>query len=92
MSWSISAIGKPAAVASKVAAELAANKCNEPEETIKSLVGQAISTALGAMPDSYAVKLAANGSQSGEYKNGEYTGKFVNNLSVSIEPIYGFVE
>jgi len=88
MSWSVSVVGKPAAVAAKVAKELAAVKCSEPEEEIKNSVASIVATALGAFPEGAAVKVNASGSQYSPNNDG----KKVNNLSVSIEPLYGFVE
>ena len=86
MSWSVSAIGKPAAVAAKVAAAFAGIKCMEPEETIKNAVASAVEAAVKAFPESYAVKVEASGSQSAS------TGGIVNQLSVKIDPVWGFCE
>lgn len=88
MSWSISAVGKPAAVIKSVTARLNAIKCKEPEETIKASVGEIITTALAAFPEEYAVQVDANGSQTDA--QGE-PGKVINNLSFTIKPLYGFV-
>lgn len=90
MSWSVSAIGKPVAVAAKVAKDFAAYKCAEPEETIRQMVGTAIAAALKAYPETHAVKVDASGSQQGGSTGPQAT--YVNQLSVKIEPIYGFVE
>ena len=91
MSWSVGAIGKPRAVATKIAADLNNNKCMEPEETIKGIVGNAIAEALKAMPESSAVQVEASGSQSqADYKDSSKG--FTNQLSVKIQPLYGFAE
>lgn len=92
MSWSVNAIGKPTAVSARIAKEIAAIKCTEPEESIKNLVGAMVSAALAAYPDFYAVKVEANGSQSPGYSPDTHqsTG-LVNSLSVSIVPFYNFL-
>lgn len=93
MSWSVSAVGRPAAVAAKLAKDIASIKCMEPEETIKNGVGTIIAAALAAYPESYAVTVSANGSQGPGYdpnKSGATVGQ-VNSLTVSISPLYGFV-
>lgn len=90
MSWSVSAIGKPAAVATKLAADFARIKCTEPEETIKNSVAVAVAAGLAVYPANTVVRVEANGSQSTPdfHKQTEIQ----NNLSVKLEPVYGFVE
>jgi hypothetical protein len=93
MSWSVSAIGKAGPVAAKIAKDLAAIKCIEPEETIKNGVATIVAAALAAYPDTYAVTVSASGSQSSGY-NPDQPGSpvgHVNNLTVNISPLYGFV-
>jgi hypothetical protein len=53
-------------------------------------VAGAIAAALNAYPTASAVKVEASGSQS--TNSAELAGHAVNQLSVKIEPIYGFVE
>jgi len=89
MSWSVSAIGKPAAVAAKVAAAFAGIKCMEPEDTIKNSVASAVEAALKAFPETSAVRVEASGSQS---TDGKQPGVAVNQLSVKIDPLWGFCE
>ena len=86
MSWSVSAIGKPAAVAAKVQKDISAYKCVDPEEGVKQAAGAAIAAALGAQNPSSAVKVEASGHQSG---TGETA---VNTLKIEVTPVYGFVE
>lgn len=93
MSWSVSAVGKASAVAAKIAKDIAATHCSEPEETIKNSVGSIIATTLAAYPDTYAVSVTASGSQGAGYspdKPGVAAGQ-VNTLQVTISPMYGFV-
>lgn len=90
MSWSVAAIGKPAAVAAKIKADLGAYKCQEPEETIKQTIGNAIEQALNAMPANAAVEVTGNGSQ-GSINPAE-PGKVTNSFSVTVKNLYGFVE
>jgi hypothetical protein len=89
MSWSFNAIGKPAAVATKARTDLERITCQEPEQSLKAMVISAIETACSAMPTDQAVRIEAYGSQS--YSHGA-PDKFSNNMSLKIEPIYGFVE
>jgi hypothetical protein len=89
MSWGVQAIGKASKVAEKLAAQFAGIKCSEPEETVKNQAAASIATALAAFPDSYAVEVNASGSQSSSQAE---PGKFVNSLSVSIQPKHWFVE
>jgi hypothetical protein len=98
MSWSISVVGKAPAVREKAQSDLKKITCQEPEETIKNLVGSIVDMALCSFPDSVAVQIAASGSQgpayeidqAGNYKQIE--GKLTNSLKVDISPLYGFVE
>jgi hypothetical protein len=87
MSWSVTVVGKASAVAAKVANDIASIKCSEPEETIKNNVGHAISVGLAAFGPDFPVKVSASGSQSD--RGG---GVKTNQLSVTIEPIWGFLE
>jgi hypothetical protein len=89
MSWSVSAIGKASAVAAKLATQFANIKCTEPEETIKNTVASAVAVALKAFPASYVVRVDASGSQSKSHADPNAA---TNQLSVKIDPIYGFVE
>lgn len=87
MSWSVSAVGRPKAVAEKIAADLKRITCVEPEEQIKNKLGEAIALALAAFPAESAVSVEMNGSQ---YSPGP--GVASNTFSVSLKPIYGFLE
>lgn len=87
MSWSLSAIGKPAAVATKLATEFATGNYNEPEATVRKAVASAIAAALKAYPAASAVKVEAAGSQ-----NGSGPTEVINSLSVKVESVYGFIE
>jgi hypothetical protein len=89
MSWSVAAVGKASAVAAKLAKDIAASKCSEPEETVKNTVGTAIASALAGFPPNYAVEVMASGSQSKPDHTKEET---TNQLSVTIKPLWGFVE
>ena len=91
MSWSVSAIGKAGAVAQKLAADFAKIKCSEPEQSIKNCVVAAVAAALDTFPQNYAVRVEASGSQSCPDFSKAPDEK-VNNLSVKIDPVYGFVE
>jgi hypothetical protein len=68
MSWSISFVGTPAGVARKFAESAANQRCQEPEESIKTLACQLVAKACEGMADGYAVSITADGSQ---WKDGE---------------------
>jgi len=85
MSWSVSAIGKAASVKAKAAEQFAAIKCNEPEETIKNKLAEAVDLALTDVDG--VIEIKASGSQ---YTNG---GKVIyNNFAITLNQIYGFIE
>jgi len=88
MSWNVSAIGRAAGVADRIAAEAARYTCMEPEDTIKKGVVAAILGALTAFPAGAAVRVEASGSQSGS----AIDGKAANSLVVKIEPLWGFID
>lgn len=90
MSWSVAVVGKPAAVAAKLAADIARIKCVESEETIKNAVGAAVAAALAAFPPGLAVRVEAAGSQWAP--DPTKPAELQNSLSVKLEPIHGFVE
>jgi hypothetical protein len=90
MSWSFSATGRPGAVAAKAAADLAKLKCVEPEETIKNKVLEIIATSLATFPPSSVVQVEAGGHQSTRLQDA--FGVVFNQLSLTIKPLYGFVE
>ncbi len=91
MSWSFSFIGKPKAVAAKIVEVMAKNPCAEPEETIRQGVGSIVATALGAFPETAAVRVDASGSQS-VTNGGTGAVDTINQLNFKIEPIWVFVE
>ena len=86
MSWSVSAIGKPEAVAVKLAAELSGIKyLSGVEAEIKDLIAGVIAKAVGDTVG-MAVQVIANGSAS------TGTGTKSQSIEIEIRPIYGFVE
>jgi len=87
MSWSFTAVGKPKAVMDKASKEMLSSTLMEPEKTIRQAVFDILITSLSSMPDDSAVKIETNGSQ---WKRDD--GTALNNLSVKIETLYGFVE
>jgi len=90
MSWSVNAVGKPAAVAAKLAKDLANIRCSEPEETIKHSAATAIAAALAVYPPSWAVLVAASGSQ--HAPDSTKPDELVNGFFFKVEPVYGFIE
>lgn len=87
MSWGINAVGKPAAVAAACQAQAASSSCAEPEETVKNQIVAAIVAACGGFNDKTAVRVVAHGSMSTSNGTPDY-----NSASLTIEPLYGFVE
>ena len=88
MSWSFTAVGKPAAILAKAEADMTRYKCAEPEEQIKTKVLGIIKASLLVYPDVAAVEISASGSQ----QPTDQPGRFMNSVSVVIKPIYGFIE
>ncbi len=81
MSWSVSAIGKPEAVAKKLAEDFSKITYLGPEEAavkdaIAEVVAKALATTVGA------VEVSASGSLSGGMQS----------ASLRIDPKYGFIE
>jgi hypothetical protein len=85
MSWSVSAIGEPAAVATKLAEDFARiPPMQEPEETGKNAAASAVAAIVPAFPDSYCVRVECNGSQyTPDLANAP--DKKINQLTIKIE-------
>ena len=90
MSWSVQAIGKPAAVAAKLAKDFANIKCAEPEETIKNKVAEAVAAGLAVFPPTMAVSVTASGSQLAP--DSKQPNELQNQLKIELTPLYGFIE
>lgn len=64
MSWSVSGIGKPKALAAKLAGDFARIlPMQEPEETGKNAAASAVAAIVPTFPDSYLVRVECNGTQ-----------------------------
>ncbi len=88
MSWSVRAIGKPAKVAERLQTEFEKTTyLVEPEREIARNIGVAV---IKAVQDSVGgtgiVKVECSGSMVSTHSN------HVHNISVTVTPIYGFVE
>ncbi len=93
MSWSVQAVGKSDKVAEAIEAQFAGlSKCSEPEETVKQSVRAAVAASLAAQIPATAVKVSASGSQSSYRDHKDAPVRVQNTVSVSIEPLWGFVE
>jgi hypothetical protein len=90
MSWSVSAIGKPPAVAVSIEEQFSRYKCIEPEEGVRQGARATLAAALAAQRPDSVVKVSASGSQSSNTIDGVVL--FTNVLSITVEPQYGFVE
>jgi hypothetical protein len=83
MSWSVSAIGKPEAVAKKLAEDFAnITYCGPEELAIKDAIADCVAKALASTVPNTAVEVHASGSQSGGLQS----------VRLDIQPKYGFVE
>ncbi len=92
MSWSVSAIGKPAAVATKLAGDFARiPKMDEPEETGKNAAASAVAAIVPAFPDAFVVRVECNGSQYTP-DSSKAPDKKINQLSIKIDTLGAIVE
>ena len=90
MSWSIMIIGKPKAVAAKVDHKIEKTTVTmEPELEIQKKIGDVICTALASYPDESVVHVEASGLQYDPTLEGVGV---VNQVTLKIEFVYGFVE
>lgn len=96
MSWSLSTVtGRPTAVLSNVTEYFGAmSPCPEPEETIRQSILSIIRASLSDMPATSVVAVSASGSQSSTYDpiTKSYGADPINQVKLSIEPIWNFVE
>lgn len=93
MSWSVSAIGKAAAVAASIETQFSQSTCSEPEESVRQSARATIAAALAAQDPRTVVKVMASGSQSQRnYGQKDVAPSFTNSLTINVEPQYGFVE
>jgi hypothetical protein len=90
MSWSLSAIGKVAAVKAKVQADFANMTHLQGEELALKDAAQAIvNNALESQSPEIGVRVECSGSASASGLGGE---KKTQRLQILVEPLYGFVE
>lgn len=92
MSWSVNATGRAPAVAASIEQQFSGYKCSEPEETVRQQARATIAAALAAQSPDRAVKVAAHGSQSVTGHADGAADTITNNLSITVEPIHGFLE
>lgn len=92
MSWSIAALGKPAAVAVKLAMDFAnIPPMHEPEETGKNAAASAVAAIVPAFPDSHVVRVECHGSQYTP-DSSKAPDKKINQLSIKIESLGSITE
>jgi hypothetical protein len=92
MSWSVSAIGKPAAVAEKLAGDFARiPPMQEPEETGKKAAETAVAAIVPAFPDGHVVRVDCNGSQYTP-DSSKHPDKKINQLTIKIETLGTILE
>lgn len=93
MSWSVRAIGKPAAVGAAIAKQFdSCSPCSEPEETVRQGAKAAILKAVEAQDPGLPVSVSAQGSQEATYYDGKWGAPYTIQLSLEVKPLYGFVE
>lgn len=92
MSWSVSGLGKPAALATKLAADFARIPAmKEPEETGKNAAATAVAALVPTYPDSYVIKVECNGTQYTP-DSAKYPDKHIVSLTIKIEALGSLVE
>ncbi len=92
MSWSVSAIGKPVAVAAKLAGDFARiPPMQEPEETGKNAAASAVAAIVPAFPDSHVVRVECNGSQYTP-DSSKAPDKKINQLTIKIDTLGAIIE
>lgn len=92
MSWSVNALGKPAAVAAKLAEDFTRiSLMREPEETGRQAAAKAIAAIVPAYPDNFVVRVECSG---GQYTpdSSKAPDKHVNSLTIKIETLGPIVE
>ena len=93
MSWSVGATGRAAALIPVLEGQFAGYQCAEPEEGVRQAAKGVILSALKAQSPQVPVKVLACGSQSQTGQPGAPGALLTtNNLSITIEPIHGFIE
>lgn len=91
MSWSVSSIGKAGAVRKEIAGQFdRQSACAEPEESVRQAAKQLIDASLAGQDENTAVRVSASGSQS--FKDWSAKTGVSNQLTISIDPQYNFVE
>lgn len=90
MSWSIAVVGRAHGVAAYAEKHFNLTKCEEPEESIKQKVAEIVQIACGNMPEDSAIEIIASGSQYCTKRDDKQTD--AHSVSVSIRPLFGFVE
>lgn len=90
MSWGVSGIGKPEALANKLAIDFTRiSPMQEPEETGKNAAAMAVAAIVPVFPPDTIVKVECNGSQ---YCPGSASGPKINQLTIKIESLGAIVE
>jgi hypothetical protein len=92
MSWSVSGIGKPVALAAKLVGDFTRiSPMKEPEETGKNAAAMAIAAIVPAFPPNTLVKVEANGSQYTP-DSAKSPNIHINSLTISIQSMGAIVE
>lgn len=93
MSWSVDRKGRAKAVRERLTQDFASIHLVLPEAAIKDTVAKAVDIALSHMPDAAPVHVKAGGSQSALTSGKAVLAyEYINSVSVTIEPIYNFLD
>lgn len=92
MSWGVSGIGRPAALAAKLAVDFAGiHKMEEPEQTGMEAAAKAVAAIVPAFPKTSLVRVECNGSQYTP-DSGKAPTEKINQLTIKIESMGTLVE
>ncbi len=93
MSWSVQAVGKPSRVAEVIENAFSQGSvCAEPEESVRQAARATIAAAVAAQRPDVPVRVSASGSMSQTHKDGKWGPPVTSNLTISVEPLHGYVE
>ena len=99
MSWSVSAVGKKAAVLASIDKQFAAIQCKLPEQALAIKAGALVHDLIVAADDNFVLRVDASGSAGcvPVYEEGSTT-KVIDwrqtsqTLKISVEPVWGFLD
>lgn len=91
MSWSVTVFGRVEKVRAAIADQFKTSSgCAEPEESVRQSAAKLIDDSLAAQDQQFAIEVSASGSQS--FKDWQAKTGVSNQLTITIQPKYNFVE